>query len=360
MSARTEKEPVDQQRVEQFVHKVLGDTSATTTTVLGAIGDRLGLFRDLDAHGPATSPEFAKRAGIHERYAREWLSAMASAGYLAYEPATGQFVLPAEHAPALAHEAGPVFFGGIWDMLLGMFQHVDKVMQSFKNGGGVAQSDYPDATYHGMDRFTAGWFENLLVSQWIPAVPAVQAGLERGIDVADVGCGRGRAVIKLSQMYPRSRVVGYDIYQPNVDRAIANAQAAGVAERVTFERLDASREIPGLYDLITTFDVIHDAVDPRGLLRKIRQALRPDGTYLCLDINCSDRLEQNAGPLGALFYGFSVMYCMTTSLANGGEGLGTCGLPESKLRELALDAGFRTVRRLPLENPFNNLYEVKP
>jgi 2-polyprenyl-3-methyl-5-hydroxy-6-metoxy-1,4-benzoquinol methylase len=346
MSAGTQREPVDQQRIEQFVHKVLADTSATTTTVLGAIGDRLGLFRDLDAHGPATSREFARRTGIHERYGREWLSAMASAGYLAYEPATGQFVLPAEHAPALAHETGPVFFGGVWDMLLGMFQPVDKLMQSFKNGGGVAQSDYPDATYHGMDRFTA--------------VPAVQAGLERGIDVADVGCGRGRAVIKLGQTYPRSRVVGYDIYRPNVDRAIANAQAAGVAERVRFERLDASREIPGQYDLITTFDVIHDAVDPRGLLRKIRQALRPEGTYLCLDINCSDRLEQNAGPLGALFYGFSVMYCMTTSLAAGGEALGTCGLPEPKLGELALEAGFRTVRRLPLENPFNNLYEVTP
>jgi SAM-dependent methyltransferase len=352
--------PVDQQMVEQFVHRVLGDTSATTTTVLAGVGDRLGLFKDLHGHGPSTASELAKRAGIQERYAREWLSAMTSAGYLTYDPATGKFALPAAHAPALAHERGPVFFGGAWDMLLGMIQPVDKLIQSFRDGGGVTQSDYPDATYHGMDRFTAGWFENLLLQQWIPAVPAVQAGLERGIDVADVGCGRGRAVIKLAQTYPQSRIVGYDIFAPNVDRAIANAQAAGVAGRVRFERLDASREIPGQYDLITTFDVIHDAVDPRGLLGKMRQALRPQGTYLCLDVNCGDRLEQNAGPLGALFYGFSVLYCMTTSLANGGEGLGTCGLPESKLRELAVQAGFRSVRRVPLENPFNNLYEVTP
>jgi SAM-dependent methyltransferase len=360
MATRMAKEPVDQQKVEQFVHRVLGDTSATTTMVLAGIGDRLGLFKNLDAYGPASSHEFAQRTGIQERYGREWLSAMTSAGYLTYEPATGQFALPAEHAPALVQETGPVFFGGLWDMLLGMLQPVDKLMQCFKNGSGVAQSDYPDATYHGMDRFTAGWFENLLLQQWIPAVPAVQAGLERGIDVADVGCGRGRAVIKLAQTYPRSRIVGYDIYQPNVDRAVANAQAGGLAQRVRFERLDASREIPGQYDLITTFDVVHDAVDPRGLLRKIRQALRPEGTYLCLDVNCADRLEQNAGPLGALFYGFSILYCMTTSLANGGEGLGSCGLPEPKLRELALEAGFRGVRRLPLENPFNNLYEVTP
>jgi 2-polyprenyl-3-methyl-5-hydroxy-6-metoxy-1,4-benzoquinol methylase len=197
------------------------------------------------------------------------------------------------------------------------------------------------------------------VQQWLPCVPAVKAALETGIDVADVGCGRGRAVIKFAQAFPRSRIVGYDIYQPNIDRAMANAHAAGVAPQVTFERLDASKAIPGQYDLLTTFDVIHDAVDPLGLLRTIRQALRPGGSYLCLDINCSDKPEENTGPLGALFYGFSMTYCMTTSLANGGEGLGTCGLPESKLRELALAAGFGSVRKLPLENPFNNLYELR-
>lgn len=112
------------------------------------------------------------------------------------------------------------------------------------------------------------------------------------------------------------------------------------------------------FDVITTFDVIHDAVDPLGLLRTIRQALRPGGTYVCLDINCSDKLQENAGPLGALFHGFSVLYCMTTSLSRGGAGLGTVGLPESKLKELATQAGFASVRRVPLENPFNNLYEV--
>jgi SAM-dependent methyltransferase len=350
---------IDERKMEQFVHRVLGDTSALTTAVLGALGDRLGLFKDLHAHGPASSAGLARRAGVQERYAREWLRAMASASYLTYDPTTDQFTLPPEHAPVLAQETGPVFFGGVWEMLMGMLRPIDKLAQTFKEGGGVSQAEYPDATYHGMDRFTAGWFENLLVQQWLPAVPAVQAALDRGIDVADVGCGRGRAVIKFAQAFPRSRIVGYDIYQPNIDRALANAEAAGVAARVKFERLDASTSIPGRYDLLTTFDVIHDAVDPRGLLRAIRQALRPGGTYLCLDVNCADKPEENAGPLASLFYGFSMVYCMTTSLANGGEGLGTCGLPESKLRELALAAGFGSVRKLPLDNPFNNLYEVK-
>jgi len=127
---------------------------------------------------------------------------------------------------------------------------------------------------------------------------------------------------------------------------------------VTFKELDVSKGLPGQFDVITTFDVVHDAVDPVGLLRAIRRALRPEGIYVCLDTNCSDKLEENAGPLGAMFHGVSVMYCMTTSLAWGGAGLGTVGFHERKVRELCTEVGFRTVRRVPLENPFNNLYEI--
>jgi SAM-dependent methyltransferase len=129
---------------------------------------------------------------------------------------------------------------------------------------------------------------------------------------------------------------------------------------VRFQQLDASRGIPEQYDIITTFDVVHDAVDPLGLLRAIRQGLQPDGIYVCLDINCSDKLEENAGPLGAMFHGVSVLYCMTTSLANGGAGLGTLGFHEHKVNELCASAGFSAVRRIPLENPFNTLYEIRP
>jgi 2-polyprenyl-3-methyl-5-hydroxy-6-metoxy-1,4-benzoquinol methylase len=150
------------------------------------------------------------------------------------------------------------------------------------------------------------------------------------------------------------------VFEPSISRARANAEAAGVAGRVRFEQLDASRGIPAQYDIITTFDVVHDAVDPRGLLRAIRQALRQGGAYLCLDINCSEKLEGNIGPLGALLSAFSILYCMTTSLAHGGEGLGTLGLPQVKLQELASAAGFAGVTRVELDNPFNNLYLVTP
>ena len=356
----TTRPAIDQAQVEAFTSRVLGDTSATTTTVLAAIGDRLGLFKDLAAHGPATSAELASRTSVQERYAREWLGAMASAGYLSYEPAGRRSSLPPAHVPALAEESGPFFFGGVHQMLLGMLGPIDGIAQAIRAGGGVPQSAYPESTYDGMDHFTAGWFENLLLQQWIPAVPDVQAKLVRGCRVADVGCGRGRALIKLAQAFPKSRFVGYDVYGPNVDRATANARAASVSDRVLFRQADVAQGLDGRYDLITTFDVVHDAVDPRGMLRSIRQALEPDGAYLCLDINCSDKLEDNAGPLGALFQGFSILYCLTTSLAHGGEGLGTVGLPEAKLRELAEQAGFGSVRRVPLENPFNKLYDVRP
>jgi 2-polyprenyl-3-methyl-5-hydroxy-6-metoxy-1,4-benzoquinol methylase len=351
---------IDQAKAEAFVGKALADTSATTTTILAVIGDRLGLFKNLAAHGAATSAELAERAGIHERYAREWLGAMASAGYLEYDAVHGRFTLPPEHAPALAEENGPFFFGGVLQMIPATIGVLGQVTEAFRKGGGVPYEAYNADWWDGMERFSNIWFENLLTQQWIPAMPSVQKKLEDGARVADVGCGRGRALIKFAQAFPNSRYVGYDVFGPSIERASANAKAAGVEGQVSFRQLDVSKGLPEQHDIITTFDVVHDAANPLGLLRAIRQALPPGGVYVCLDINCSHKLEENFGPLGALFHGFSVLYCMTTSLGAGGAGLGTLGFHEPKVRELCAEAGFRTVRRVPLENPFNNLYEVAP
>src|SRR6266436_8379329 len=355
----TTQQSVDQAKTEAFLGKVLTDTSGMTTTIMASIGDRLGLFKQL-AHAPATSAQLATRADINERYAREWLGAMASAGYVEYDPASERFTLPAEHLPVLAQEHGPIFFGGIHQMLAGMIGPLNQLIQAFQHGGGVPQSAYDHNMWEGLERYTAGWFENLLIPVWVPAMPEVQARLERGALVADVGCGRGKALIKLAQAFPRSRYVGYDIFEPTIAQATAQAQAAGVADRVRFEHRDVSEGMTEQYDVITTFDVVHDAVNPRGLLRAIRNALQPDGRYVCLEINSSDKLEENIGLLGAFFYSCSVLYCMATSLAGHGEGLGTVGLPETRVRELCTEAGFSNVRRVPMEKPFNILYEVTP
>lgn len=351
---------IDPGRQQAFAGKMLEQFSGTMTVLLAAIGDRLGLFKDLVAHGPATAAELAGRTGLNERYVREWLGGLAAASYLTYDSHNGRFALPPEHASALAEEGGPMFVGGMLQQLPALVGVYDDVVTAFKNGGGVPQSRYAPGMWDGLERFTAGWFENLLLPVWMPAMPDVKAHLERGADVADVGCGRGRALIKLAGAFPRSRYVGYDNFGPTVTRATANARDAGVASAVRFEERDASKGLPGKYHVITTFDVVHDAVDPLGLLKTIRNALHPDGVYVCLDINCGEKLEDNLNPFGAMFHGVSTLYCMTTSLANGGAGLGTLGFHEAKVHELCTKAGFRSVRRVPIENPFNNLYEARP
>ena len=298
---------LDPQKVEDFVGKVLVDTSATMTTLLAVLGDRLGLFKDLHKNGPATSSELASRTGVQERYAREWLGGMTTAGYVLYDPESEIFTLPPEHAPALAEEAGPYFFGGLYQMLPAMADVLDEVTEVFRDGGGVPFSAYNSNLWDGMERFTNCWFENLLVQEWIPEMPDVASKLEKGAKVADIGCGRGRALIKLASRYPDSNFVGFDIFPPSVERARSNAEVAGVEDRTRFEALDASDGLPEKFDIITTFDVIHDAPDPLGILRTIRSALNDDGAYICLDINCSDKLEENKGSLGSMFHGFSVM-----------------------------------------------------
>jgi 2-polyprenyl-3-methyl-5-hydroxy-6-metoxy-1,4-benzoquinol methylase len=337
---------------------VLSDTTGLTTTVLAWMGDELGLWKDLHGRGPATSAALAERMGLAERPVREWASAMTAAGYLDYDPATRAFALPPERAPVLAQEAGPVFFGGVHQEFVGLTRPLDRILESFRTGRGVPQSAFPDQAFSGMDRFTAGWFENLLLPLWVPAIEGLEARLKEGIAVADVGCGRG--LVKLAHAFPKSRFTGYDVYGPNLEKARASAEAAGVGDRVRFVERDAADGLPESYDLVTTFDVVHDAIDPAGLVRAIRQSLKPDGVYLCLDINCSPDLQENCGPIATLFYGCSVLYCMNVSLAHSGAALGTCGLHAHKLGEIGAAAGFRHVRKVPLENAFNNLYELRP
>lgn len=353
-------ETVDQERADAFMGKALGDLSGATTVLLCILGDRLGLFTTLAAGGPATSDELAQRAGIAERYAREWLAGLSAAGYLDYDPEATRYTLPAEHQPVVADEGGPVFLGGPYETLAGMVGILDRLAEAYRTGSGVPAEQYSDHLFRGTERFTAGWFNHLLLPEWLPAMPAVTQLLESGADVADVGSGRGRALITLARAFPNSRYVGYDNHEPSVDAARQAAEKAGVADRVRFEHHDVTAGLPATYDVISTFDVIHDAVDPAGLLKAIHSALRPNGRYVCVDINASHRPEENTGPIAALLYGFSNLYCMTSSLAHGGAGLGTCGFNPHTAERMCKEAGFSVFRTLPLENPFNNVYEVTP
>lgn len=356
----TAENQLDQGKTEDFAGKVFGDLAGWLTSILAAMGDRLGLFRALAEGGPATSEDLAGWAGISDRYAREWLRGMHAAGYLEHDRESGRYVLPPEHAEVFAHEGGPFFIAGAYQALLGHLRPIDRLAEAFRSGGGVPQSAYPADSWDGLCRFSRPWFENLLVQQWIPAIPELKEKLEQGIRFADVGTGAGLAVIRLAQAFPRSTFVGYDSFEPQLERARRGAEEAGVSDRVRFELLDAADGLPERYDVISTFDVVHDAVDPVGLLEGIRQGLEPDGTYLMLEVRAADDPDDNVGPVGAFFYGVSVIYCMTTSLAQGGAGLGTCGMPPGKVRELCEEAGFSNVEQLPIENPFNIVYAAKP
>ncbi|WP_405179893.1 methyltransferase domain-containing protein [Nocardia sp. NBC_01377] len=347
----------DPAAIEAFAARAVGDAATWMVTTMTMLGDRLGLWRAMADSRPVTAAELAAATGTDERYVREWLSSMTAHGYLDHSPETARFALPPAHVPVLAVES-PAHIGGLHQALFGLTGILGAVLDSFRYGGGVPMSAYPTDWWQGLERFSAGWFDYLLPQVWLPALPDLHETLRRGADVADVGCGRGRALIRLAEQFPEGHYVGFDVHPESIEAARAAALAAGVGDRVRFECRDVSGELPGDYDVITTFDVIHDAADPLGMLRAIRAALRPDGRYLCLDINASHRLEDNAGPVAAYFYGVSVLFCMTTSLADGGAGLGTCGFPEHTAREMCARAGFGTVRRVEMENPFNILYEI--
>jgi len=352
------EEAIDSAKVEAFVGKVFGDLAGVTNTAMASIGDQLGLFRTLAEQGAATSTALAERTGTNERYIREWLAAMASADYLTYDATTATFAIPAEHVPALADEGGSTFLGGVQQQFMGLLMTLDTVADAFRNGGGVANSEFDAKTWDGLARLTGSWVKNQLVQTWIPLMPRVQERLNAGAELADVGTGYGQAIIRMAQEFPKSRFVGLDINERSISRARELAEEAGVSDRVRFEQRDAANGLPGQYDLITTFDVIHDTVNPRATLKAIRQALKPGGIYVCQDMNCSEHLEENVGTLGAALYGVSVLFCMTVSLAAGGEGLGTYGLPETKLRQLSAEVGFGEVRRVPFEDPFSAIYEI--
>jgi 2-polyprenyl-3-methyl-5-hydroxy-6-metoxy-1,4-benzoquinol methylase len=348
----------DPAEVERFTGRVVTDLAGAMATVLCALGDRLGLFATLAA-GPATSADLAASAGLSERYVREWASGLYAAGYLDHDPETGRFGLPAGHAAVLADEPGPAFLGGAYGTVRGMLAVLDRVEDAFRAGGGVPLDAYGDRFWRDVQRFTGPDFAHRLVQEWIPAVSGLPERLAAGAAVADVGCGAGRAAITLARAYPAATVTGFDILPANVELAGRSARAAGLDGRVRFERRDATQGLPGGYDVITLFGVVHDAADPLALLRAARAALRPDGVCLIQEISSGERLADNRGPAATVLYGFSVLHCLPQSLAAGGEGLGTCGLPEPRLREVCLRAGFAGLDRV-FEGPLDTLYAVHP
>jgi SAM-dependent methyltransferase len=321
-----------------------------------SIGHRTGLFDVMRGLAPQTSAEIAARAGLSERYVREWLGAMVSGGIVEFDAARGRYFLPPEHAASLTREARPnnLAVTAQWIPVLGAVE--DEIVECFARGGGVSYSAY--------ERFHAVMAEESdqtvvasLLGDIVPLVSGLVAALEAGIDVLDVGCGTGRALQLLARAYPKSRFTGFDLSAEAI--AVARQEATGRRlANLRFEVRDvAELSLEGGFDLVTAFDAIHDQARPAEVLAAIARALRPDGTFLMQDVAGTSRLEEDARhPLGSFLYTISCLHCMSVSLASDGAGLGAMW-GERTARRMLAEAGFGEVdvRSLP-HDPMNLYY----
>lgn len=346
------------EKLDAFVGKLVGDLGASAGAALVLIGDRLGIYKAM-ADGKAVTPEaLAAKTRLNARYLREWLSAQAAAGYVDYDAKTKTFSLNAEQAAALAEEGSPAFFAGAFEVAQAMWMDEPKIEAAFKNGKGVGWHEHSRCLFRGTERFFRPGYNAHLVTEWIPALDGVEAKLERGVRVADVGCGHGASTILMAQAYPKSRFYGYDYHAPSIDRARQLAAEAGVADRVTFEQASA-KDYPALgYDLIAFFDCLHDMGDPVGAGQHVKSAIAGDGVWMIVEPFAHDDLKDNLNPVGRVYYAASTMICTPASMSQEvGLGLGAQA-GETRLKKVAQEAGFSTFRRAA-ETPFNLVFEAR-
>jgi 2-polyprenyl-3-methyl-5-hydroxy-6-metoxy-1,4-benzoquinol methylase len=346
----------NQQKAEAFSESLVDTLNKSAIALALSIGDRCGLFKAMADLPASTSQQIADAAGLNERYVREWLGTMVTGRVVNYFPETLTYQLPAEHAAFLTDE-GEYNFASSMQFIPVMGSVEDMLVQCFRNGGGVPYSAYP--RFHDvMAAESAQTTVAALDSYIIPLVPGLKEKLAAGIDVLDVGCGAGRAMIELAKAYPNSRFAGYDFSEEGIGRAKAQAESLGLTN-LRFEVRDAaSIGETEAYDLITSFDAIHDQADPAAMLAGISQALRKDGVYLVQDIAGSTYLEKNLEhPVSPFIYTISLTHCMTVSLAYGGEGLGAMW-GEEKAVEMMKEAGFTDISLHRLDHDFMNTYYV--
>jgi SAM-dependent methyltransferase len=351
---------IDNQRLHELVGRAINDFGATYHSALVVLGDRLGLYRALaERNGALTPAELAATTGTSERYVREWLNAQAAGGYIDFDPLTGRYCLSPEQALLLADESSPFFLVGGFETAVAAVGVQPRLVDAFRTGEGIDWREHADGLFGGIERFFRSGYAQNLVSEWMPALSGMEDRLRAGARVADVGCGHGAATILLAQAYPRSTFVGFDYHAPSIQTARSRADAAGVGDRVRFEVAPAAAYPGDRFDLVTMFDCLHDLGDPVGAGRHVRSTLAADGTWMIVEPNASDRVEENLHPIGRAFYGGSTFMCTPNSLSQEvGLALGAQA-GEARIREVVLGAGFSSVRRAA-ETPVNLIFEAKP
>jgi SAM-dependent methyltransferase len=355
----TIEQPLDLEKLQQFVFRAVDEVGATLNTALVVMGDKLGLYREMAGAGPLTPAELAERTGCAERYVREWLNAQAAGGYVEYEADSGRYVLPPEQAMALTDEESPAYLPGFFQLALGSVNDSPRIAEAARTGEGVGWHDHVHDVHEGCERFFRPGYNANLVASWLPALAGVVEKLERGARVADVGCGHGASTIVMANAFPNSTFVGTDYHDGSIATARERAEAAGVADRVTFEVAPASSYADAGYDLVTMFDCLHDMGDPVGAARHVRQSLAPDGTWMIVEPFAGDRVEENLNPVGRAYYAFSTLLCTPASLSQEvGLALGAQA-GEARIRDVVERAGFTSFRRVA-ETPFNLVFEARP
>jgi SAM-dependent methyltransferase len=336
---------IDEARVEAFVGKVLTDYAGASIAAMSVIGDRLGLYRALTGAGPLTAAALADRTGLNPRLVTEWLAAQTVSGYVTYEPADGTYELPIEHALVLSVADSPVHIVGAGEVVAGQFTTLHHLEKAFRGDGGIDLSQFPANLFCGIERFFRTAYVHQLAQVWLPAVDGLVDRLERGIRVADLGCGHGVATLLLAQTWPASTFHGFDFHEASVINARAKAVEAGSPANVSFQVADAARFDGGRFDAVMFFDSLHDMGDPPAALRKVYESLDDGGVVVAVEPWSVDRLEDGIGnPTVQIDYSVSTSLCTPGSLAQpGAYGLGTQGGPTRRL-ELLTQAGFRDAR----------------
>jgi SAM-dependent methyltransferase len=357
----TIEEPValDPAKLEAFVFRAVDEIGATLNAALVVMGDKLGLYRALAGSGPLAPEELAQRTGVAERYVREWLNNQAAGGYVEYDPESGRYTLPPEQAIALTEEESPAYLPGFFQLALGSVLDSPRITEAARAGVGVGWHDHVHDVHEGCERFFRPGYNANLVTAWLPALEGVVEKLERGATVADVGCGHGASTILMAQTFPSSTFVGSDYHTGSIETARERAEAAGVADRVTFQVAPAAGYAGRGYDLVTMFDCLHDMGDPAGAARHVRETLADDGTWMIVEPAAGDRVEDNLNPVGRAYYGFSTLLCTPASLSQEvGLALGAQA-GEARIRDVVEQGGFTRFRRVA-ETPFNFVFEARP
>lgn len=347
----------NEEKINQFLGKVVGDFGAALSSVLVYMGIKLGLYDALAESGEVTAAELAAKTGTTERYVREWLLNQAAGGYVEYDAASGKYSLSPEQKLALTDETSPFYVGGGFYVVKAMMNAQTRIADAFQNGGGMLWGEHDPDLFVGTEKFFRPGYQMHLVAEWIPALTGIEEKLQTGGRIADVGCGHGASSIILAQAYPNSVIHGFDNHEPSIKHAEKAAEKAGVADRVKFAVASAS-DFPGEdFDLICFFDCLHDMGDPRGAMKRAFETLDPDGSCLIVEPMAGNSVEENFNPIGRTFSAASTLCCTANSLALGGPALGAVATEEA-LKETVLAGGFSQFRRAT-ETPFNRVFEAR-